>query len=87
MIMAYKETKRVNRVNFKVVGENKMNCGGGERAVKASLFDLPGVSRVKADHNTQGIELTFVSGGADVETIKAELSDIGYEVEMYLLKK
>ena len=72
----------MNTLNFKVVGENKMNCGGCERAVKATLSDLPGVSHVKADHNTQGIELTFVSGGADVETIKAELSDIGYEVEM-----
>ena len=71
-------------LNFKVVGENKMNCGGCERAVKASLSDLPGVSRVKADHFTQGIELTFVSGGAhvDTDTIRAELSDIGYEVEM-----
>ena len=72
----------MNTLNFKVVGANKMNCGGCERAVKATLSDLPGVSRVKADHNTQGIELTFVSGGADVQTIKAELSDIGYEVEM-----
>ena len=72
----------MNTYNFKVVGENKMNCGGCERAVKATLLDLPGVRSVNADHNTQGIELAFVSGGADVETIRAELSDIGYEVEM-----
>ena len=72
----------MNTLNFKVVGANKMNCGGCERAVKATLSDLPGIRSVKADHNTQGIELTFVSGGADVQTIKAELSDIGYEVEM-----
>jgi len=72
----------MNTYNFKVIGENKMNCGGCSRAVKASLSDLPGVSHVKADHFTQGIELTLASGGADVQTIKAELSDIGYEVEM-----
>ena len=69
-------------LNFNVVGENKMNCGGCERAVILTLSDLPGVSRVKADHNTQGIELALASGGADVQAIKAELSDIGYEVEM-----
>ena len=68
--------------NFRVVGANKMNCGGCERAVILTLSDLPGVSRVKADHNTQGIELALTSGGADVQTIKAELRDIGYEVEM-----
>ena len=72
----------MNTLNFKVVGANKMNCGGCERAVKASLSDLPGVRRVKADHNTQGIELALAAGGANVETIRAELSDIGYEVEM-----
>ena len=72
----------MNILNFKVVGEDKMNCGGCERAVKATLLDLPGVSRVKADHNTQGIEVVLTAGGADVQMIKAELSDIGYEVEM-----
>jgi copper chaperone CopZ len=72
----------MNTLNLKVVGANKMNCGGCERAVKATLSDLSGVSHVKADHKTQGIELTLAAGGADVGTIKAELSDIGYEVEM-----
>ncbi|MGB0387144.1 MAG: heavy-metal-associated domain-containing protein [Ardenticatenaceae bacterium] len=72
----------MNSYNFKVVGANKMNCGGCERAVKATLSDLPGVSHIKADHLTQGIELTLASGGADVDTIKEELSEIGYEVEM-----
>jgi copper chaperone CopZ len=72
----------MNTYNFKVVGANKMNCGGCERAVKGTLAGLPGVSNVKADHKTQGIELMLASGGADVGTIKAELSDIGYEVEM-----
>ncbi len=72
----------MNTLNFKVVGEDKMNCSSCERAVMLALSDLPGVSHVKADHLTQGIELAFVSGGADVQTIKAELSDIGYEVEI-----
>ena len=72
----------MNTYNFKVVGANKMNCGGCERAVKATLSDLPGIRSVKADHNTQGIELALAAGGADVQAIKAELSDIGYEVEM-----
>ena len=72
----------MNTYNFKVVGENKMNCGGCERAVKATLLDLPGVRSVNADHNTQGIELALAAGGANVETIRTELSDIGYEVEM-----
>ncbi len=72
----------MNTYNFKVVGEDKMNCGSCERAVILTLSDLPGVSRVKADHFTQGIEVMLASGGADVRTIKAELSDIGYDVEM-----
>ncbi len=72
----------MNKLNFKVVGEDKMNCGGCERAVRLALSDLPGVSHVKADHLTQGIEVAVASGGANAGSIKAELSDIGYEVEM-----
>lgn len=72
----------MNTYHFNVVGEEKMNCASCERAVILTLSDLPGVSGVKADHLTQAIDVTLASGGADVRTIKAELSDIGYEVEM-----
>ncbi|MDQ4075461.1 MAG: cation transporter [Chloroflexota bacterium] len=68
-------------LNLKVVGENKMNCGGCERSVTATLLDLPGVETVRADRTTQDIDVSLASDETTLEEIKAELNEIGYEVE------
>lgn len=70
-----------NILSFKVVGANKMNCGGCERSVKATLLDLPGVQRVSASHRTQDIAVTVGGSATGASAIKAELSEIGYEVQ------
>ena len=69
-------------LHLKVVVANKMNCGGCERAVKATLSDLPGVQRVNADHRTQKIDVTLASRATDFGAIQEELDDIGYQVQM-----
>ncbi len=70
-----------NTLNLKVVGENKMNCGGCERSVVGTLRALPGVDNVRADHTTQGIEVWLASDETSVDDITRELGEIGYQAE------
>lgn len=67
-------------INYQVVGENRMNCGGCERSVVAALSGLEGVAGVTASHETQAIQLT-VSAPVAPETIEQELGELGYEIE------
>ncbi|VAW39893.1 hypothetical protein MNBD_CHLOROFLEXI01-135 [hydrothermal vent metagenome] len=66
---------------LKVVGSQTMHCGGCEHTVTFALSKLPGVTAVKADHNTQLIEIALVEDATNLDKIKAELDWIGYEVE------
>lgn len=68
-------------LNLKVVGEHTMHCAGCERSITFSLSQLPGVEHVRADWNTQAIQVDLSSDEADLEKIKTELDWIGYEVE------
>lgn len=68
-------------VTLTVVGENRMNCGGCERAVTSALRALPGVEGTSADHTTQRITVTLGSYGPPVERLQAELQEIGYQTE------
>lgn len=68
-------------LTLRVVGENKMNCGGCERSVTATLRELAGVENVRADHRTQDIQMWFGAEAPTMEQIKRELNDIGYQVE------
>ena len=70
----------VKTLNLKVVGDNKMSCGGCERSVAATVLQLPGVAQVTADHTTQGVAVTLGSDETSLETIARELAEIGYEV-------
>jgi copper chaperone CopZ len=66
---------------LKVVGSQTMHCGGCERTVTFTLSQLSGVTVVKADHNTQLIEIVLTNDETDLDKVKAELDWIGYEVE------
>ncbi len=70
-----------NPLNLKVVGENKMNCGGCERSVVGTLRTLPGVENVRADHTTQDILVWLGSEATSVEDLQRELNEIGYQAE------
>ena len=68
-------------LNLKIVGDHNMHCAGCERSITFSLSQLPGVEQVKADWETQAIQVDLSSDEVDLEKIKAELDWIGYEVE------
>ena len=68
-----------NTLKLKVVGPRTIHCNGCERNVEFTLSRLPGVSVVKADHNTQEIEIALTGEETNLENIKAELEWIGYE--------
>lgn len=72
----------VKTLKLKVVGERTIHCGGCENTVKFTLSKLPGVRLVKADHETQLIEVTPGDGEVKLDKLIAELSWIGYEVEV-----
>jgi copper chaperone CopZ len=66
-------------LKLKVIGQQTIHCNGCERNVEFTLSHLPGVRVVKADHNTQEIEIALTGEETDLEKIKAELEWIGYE--------
>ncbi|MGH7965191.1 MAG: heavy-metal-associated domain-containing protein [Candidatus Binatia bacterium] len=68
-------------VNLTVVGENKRHCSGCERSVVATLEGLPGVRQVRANHRTQDVEVLLALGETSMDDIRAELAEIGYQVE------
>lgn len=68
-------------LNLKIIGDHTMHCAGCERSITFSLSQLPGVEDVKADWNTQEIQVDLSSDEVDLDKIKAELDWIGYEVE------
>jgi hypothetical protein len=43
---------------------------------------MPGVEKVKADHETQDIEFVLTPGETDLEKVKDGLEWIGYQVEV-----
>ena len=65
-----------------VVGAQKMHCRGCERTVEFALARLPGVHAVKADLNSQTVEIVSAPGGIDLAEIRSELEWIGYRVEV-----
>lgn len=67
-------------IALKIVGDNKMNCGGCERSVKAALLDVNGVQSVSANHQTQDVVVT-TSGGVAAEALTRELAEIGYQAQ------
>ncbi len=69
------------KTTLKVIGPQTMHCGGCERTVTFTLSQLPGVNVIKADHNTQIIEIMLTSDETDLDKVKSELDWIGYEVE------
>ncbi len=69
------------QLTFKVIGDNTIHCSGCERTVIFTLKRIPGIREVKADHNTQLIEVSLASKEIDQEKLIAELEWIGYQVE------
>lgn len=72
----------VVKVDFKVVGEAKMHCGGCESRVRFALGQLPGVQQVLADSKTQQISVLLNPGQVTTEQVQERLKAAGYEAAM-----
>ena len=55
-----------------------MACDGCEENVESELASLAGVSEVRADHETDTVELT---GEVDDDELAAAIRSAGYEIE------
>ena len=56
-----------------------MSCAHCEKAVVNALTDL-GVKRVKASAKKKRVEVVFSPDAVDLERIKGEILEIGYQV-------
>lgn len=67
------------KVDFEVVGEVRMHCGGCETRVRFALSRMPGVQEVLASSKTQRIAVFINSDQVTTEQIQARLKDAGFE--------
>jgi copper chaperone len=66
-------------MTFEVVGEQRLNCAACEQRVTRLLKAVEGVGQVRAQAETQRIEVLFDSGVVEPRTIAERLSEAGYE--------
>jgi copper chaperone len=69
----------VVKVDFEVVGEEKMHCGGCETRVRFALSRMPGVQEVLASAKTQRIAVVISPEQVTPEQIQGRLNDAGFE--------
>jgi len=69
----------VVKVDFTVIGEEKMHCGGCETRVRFALSRLPGVQDVRADSKTQRIAVVINPSQVTSEDVQARLKVAGFE--------
>jgi copper chaperone len=70
----------VIKVDFKVVGEEKMHCGGCETRVRFALSRMPGVQEVLASSKTQSIAVVINPDQVTLEQVRVRLKDAGFDV-------
>jgi copper chaperone CopZ len=58
-----------------------MTCGGCENAVRRAVGKLPGVASVDASHAAQKVTVDFDEAQTSVDTIKAKIAALGYQVQ------
>jgi copper chaperone CopZ len=69
----------VVKVDFEVVGEEKMHCGGCETRVRFALSHMPGVQEVLASSKTQRIAVAINPDQATPDDVQNRLRDAGFE--------
>ena len=71
----------IKMLKLRVVGEQTIHCNGCERTIEFTLAQLPSVRLVRADHETQRIEIDSTHAGVEMGEVISKLDQIGYEVE------
>jgi copper chaperone len=69
-----KGTKRVLEVEG-------MSCGHCEQAVEAGLKEMPGVARIRADHRTGRVTISYRDPAPDWDAVRRKIVDLGYTVK------
>lgn len=67
------------QMTFKVVGENKMHCGGCEQRVDNALHRLEGVGEVQASFQTQEVTVTIDESKLSADQVRERLEQLGYK--------
>lgn len=70
----------MDSVTIKVVGNKTMGCSGCEGNVESTLGDVDGVNEVRADRQSQSVEIYF-DKAVGMEVIAAEMNQMGYQIE------
>jgi len=69
-------------MTFEVVGEQRLNCAACEQRVARLLKTLEGVGQVRAQAETQRIDVLFDAGVLEPQTIAERLSEAGYDTKV-----
>ena len=70
----------MNPTKIKIVGDKTMGCSGCEGNVEFSLGQIAGVDQVRADRQTQEVQI-FWSGDENMAAVKTEMGELGYTIE------
>lgn len=70
-----------SNINFKVVGDLKINCAGCEAVIMLAVKRLAGIERVTPSAKTQHVAVSFDDSQISAEQVQAKLTEIGFAVE------
>lgn len=69
-------------ISFEVVGDQRLNCAACEQRVVRLLKTLDGVGQVRAQADSQRIDVLFDAGVLQPAAIAERLRDAGYDTKV-----
>ena len=63
-----------------VLAVKGMSCGHCEQSVEKSLSVVDGVKKVKADHTKGQVTVYYKGDPPEMEAVKVQIVELGYEV-------
>ena len=57
-----------------------MSCPHCEQAVEKGVQEMPGINKVKANHEKDRVEIFYKGNVPDLEAVSRKITDLGYEV-------
>lgn len=69
-------------ITFEVTGDQRLNCAACEQRIARLLKTVEGVGQVRAEAQTQRIDVLFDSAVVEPRTLAERLSAAGYETKV-----
>lgn len=69
------------RLDFTVIGAERIHCSGCESRIRFALLRLAGVQHVAADARTQRVTVAFDPAQVTSDQVRERLDQMGFEVE------